>query len=62
MRGEKQKARLPRLTGRAPDFFLCRNGGVQLGCHPERLHHCPVRLRSDRPDLCQTARHEAETA
>lgn len=43
-------------------FFLCRNGGVQLGCHPERLHHCPVRLRPDRPDLCQTACHEAETA
>ena len=35
---------------------------MQLGCHPERLHHGPVRLRPDGPDLCQTARHEAETA
>lgn len=43
-------------------FFLCRNGGVQLGCHPECLHHCPVRLRPNRPHLCQAACHEAETA
>lgn len=35
---------------------------MQLGRHPERLHHRPVRLRPHGPDLRQTTRHEAEAA